>query len=315
MREKPPCRKWLSDYLPARYGVTSGYIIPDIVVADYKLYHFDVIICDAMNSPVLWMDANYDAADQGRKRAIPAKHVRAVLEVKAALSRNTAEEVIEKLAQMNALRGHLPTNFSCATVFFELDPKLVNDHQILFALTKGASVTGYFGGMVLRCELDPTMIGSIGVTARPAKSEDARDVLVPLAKSLETIGVHRDQAGNPIITEQGAGVAGFASPAGLCFSKLYGPSVYSDQCGLYLHWSHNAFAQFALDLLERVEGIPRTNRRTYAFGRVFDRRCLWNLGRGARLWAGLVPLGGCRVGAAPLRPLGLDRAMGLDLGG
>lgn len=264
-------RKWLSDYLPARYGVTSGYVIPDIVVTDYKLYHFDVIVYDAMNSPVLWMDANYDTADQGRKRAIPAKHVCAVLEVKAALSRDTAEKAIGKLSQMNSLRDHLPTKFSCATVFFELDPKLVNDHGILFALLNAASVNGCFGGVVLRCELDPTMIGRIELTARPANPGAAKNVLIPLAKSLDTIGVHRDQAGNPVITDQGAGVACFASPAGWCFSKIYGPSVYSDQCGLYLHWSHNAFAQFALDLLERVEGIPKTGRRTYTFGQVFDR--------------------------------------------
>jgi hypothetical protein len=80
------------------------------------------------------------------------------------------------------------------------------------------------------------MIGRIELTARPANRADAQNVLIPLAKNLETIGVQIDQAGNPIISEQGAGVAGFASPAGWCFSKIYGPSVYSDQCGLFLHW-------------------------------------------------------------------------------
>jgi hypothetical protein len=138
---------------------------------------------------------------QGRKRAIPAKHVRAVLEVKAALSRGTAEESIGKLSQMNGLRDHLPTKFSSATVFFELHPKLVNDHEILFALLNAASINGYFGGVVLRCELDPTMIGRIELTARPVKPGDAKNVLILLAKSLDTIGVHRDQAGNPVITE------------------------------------------------------------------------------------------------------------------
>jgi hypothetical protein len=172
---------------------------------------------------------------------------------------------------MNSLRDYLPTKFSCATVFFELDPELVNDHGILFALLNGASVNGYSGGVVLRCELDPTMIGHIELAAQPANPAGAKNALIPLAKSLDTIGVHSDEAGNPVITEQGAGVACFASPTGWCFSKTYGPSVYGDQYGLYLHWSHNAFAEFALDLLERVEGIPKTNRRTYAFGQVFDR--------------------------------------------
>ena len=38
-------REWLGASLPAKYRVTSGFIIPDIVQApDYKLYHYDVII-------------------------------------------------------------------------------------------------------------------------------------------------------------------------------------------------------------------------------------------------------------------------------
>ena len=81
-------RTWLSAYLPGRFGVTSGYVIPDVVVASYELYHFDVIIYDAMASPVLWIDGNRDSSDQGKKRAIPAKHVRSVFEVKASLRPN-----------------------------------------------------------------------------------------------------------------------------------------------------------------------------------------------------------------------------------
>src|SRR5581483_5139416 len=75
-------RRWLSSYLPGRFGVTSGYLIPDVVVASYELYHFDVIIYDALASPVLWIDGNHDDAEQGKRRAIPAKYVRSVFEVK-----------------------------------------------------------------------------------------------------------------------------------------------------------------------------------------------------------------------------------------
>jgi len=46
-------RKWLSDYLPKKYGVTSGFVIPDVIAAEYKLYHFDVLIYDRINSPEL----------------------------------------------------------------------------------------------------------------------------------------------------------------------------------------------------------------------------------------------------------------------
>ena len=55
-------RKWLSTFLPARYRVTSGYIIPDVVVPEYTLSHFDVIVYDAINSPALWVDGDYDTS-------------------------------------------------------------------------------------------------------------------------------------------------------------------------------------------------------------------------------------------------------------
>src|SRR5260370_37035876 len=52
-------RKWLEQFLPAKYGVTSGYIIsqrdsfiPRIELKG-KLRHYDVIIYNRMESPVL----------------------------------------------------------------------------------------------------------------------------------------------------------------------------------------------------------------------------------------------------------------------
>src|SRR5687768_6707891 len=76
-------RNWLSDLLPQRFGVTSGYVIPDVITQDYTLYHYDVIIYDKLNSPVLWIDSDLDTSEQGKKRAIPAKHIYSIFEVKA----------------------------------------------------------------------------------------------------------------------------------------------------------------------------------------------------------------------------------------
>ena len=91
-------REWLETFLPLRYGVTSGFIIPHIIAAEpYTLLHYDVIIYDKINSPILWVDENPDLSSQGRKQAIPAEHVYAVLEVKATLTRNHAQNAIESL--------------------------------------------------------------------------------------------------------------------------------------------------------------------------------------------------------------------------
>jgi hypothetical protein len=264
-------RSWLSNFLPHRYAVTSGYVIPDIVVPEYKLYHFDVIIYDSVNSPVLWIDGDYDTSDQGRKRAIPAKHVRSVFEVKASLTRSSAAEAMVKLMQLNAFAKYLSNGFSCGTFFYELDASLIENQTILPAFIPPSMIVGYRGGVVLRCQLDDRMTGIIRLLPRPPKPEDAKDVPVPLARNLDLIGVHRDHKGDVIITEQGAGVTGFAGPGGWHFSKCYGPTAWGQTHGVMLNWSHNGFAQFALDLLERLEGIPETNRRTYVFGQVFDK--------------------------------------------
>lgn len=60
-------RQWLTDFLPRKYGVTSGYIIPDLIeTPGYKLYHHDVIIFDTLNAPVLWVDENPDQSELSR---------------------------------------------------------------------------------------------------------------------------------------------------------------------------------------------------------------------------------------------------------
>ena len=46
-------RNWLSSFLPKRYGVTSGYIISPGLKSTQKVPHFDVVIYDQIESPVL----------------------------------------------------------------------------------------------------------------------------------------------------------------------------------------------------------------------------------------------------------------------
>lgn len=88
-------RKWRSGFLPKRYGVTPGYIVSLGLKSGHKTPHFDVIIYDQLESPVLWVVDSPDISPQGRSLAIPVEHVRCVLEVKASLSSATAGGAIE----------------------------------------------------------------------------------------------------------------------------------------------------------------------------------------------------------------------------
>ena len=87
--------EWLSEFLPKRYAVTYGYIISAGYSELENVAHFDVIIYDHLNSPILWIEDNLDRFKGARPFAIPAEHVRAVFEVKSIFSQTTARKAIE----------------------------------------------------------------------------------------------------------------------------------------------------------------------------------------------------------------------------
>ena len=263
-------RRWLSSYLPRRFGVTSGYIIPDVVVASYDLYHFDVIIYDVLAAPVLWIDGNRDESDQGKKRAIPAKYVRSVFEVKASLSAESAKATMAKLSQLNGLAAYLPDGFSCNTVFFDLDIGLVEKQNILPNLMPATPIVGYWGGVVLRCLLDDEMTGLMQLLPKQQNGQELESDNIPLARELDTLEIESDTKGGVIIKTGGAGVSAFSDGKAWHYTKLYGPTVYGPSCGLMLSWSNNSFVRFALDLLSRLDGVPPHANRGYIFGQVFD---------------------------------------------
>jgi hypothetical protein len=124
-------RKWLSGFLPKKYAVTAGYVVSLGLRHDQKMPHFDVIIYDAQNSPVLWIETDPDRSEQGRSMAIPVEHVQCVLEVKSSFSPKTVSEAISHLKDLQPLMNgldepseryklYLPPSFICGLVFIEL---------------------------------------------------------------------------------------------------------------------------------------------------------------------------------------------------
>jgi hypothetical protein len=156
-------RKWLAGFLPRRYGVTSGYIVSPGLKSTEKTPHFDVIIYDQLESPVLWIEDFPDTSSQGRSLAIPVEYVRCVLEVKAKFSSTTAGDAIEHLADLLPLMGgpdasqekyklHLPPTFCCGIVFFELRQEQQFSEAAMKKILEAIRLRGFFGGIVLRGE-------------------------------------------------------------------------------------------------------------------------------------------------------------------
>ena len=168
-------RKWLINFLPKRYGVTSGYIISQGLPNSDFIFHYDVIIYDQLESPVLWVDENPDSSSSGRSLAIPVEYVQGVIEVKSAFKKRNVKKAVEQLAHLKPLMAftepsnqpsklYLPKNFFCATVFFELRKEDEMDFAALDALSDASILRGFYGGYILRIDtLDKYYSGKISL--------------------------------------------------------------------------------------------------------------------------------------------------------
>lgn len=122
---EPAIRKWLRTFLPNKYGVCAGYIIPDKITDSEKIPHYDLIIYDAMESPILWSET---IDDQEHSLAIPASFVRCMYEVKSSFTLTTAKQAVNKLNSLepllhtgrdNRYKSTLPDNFFCGVIFVQ----------------------------------------------------------------------------------------------------------------------------------------------------------------------------------------------------
>ncbi len=228
-------REWLTGFLPKRFAVTSGYIVSCGLGSAERTPHFDVIIYDALESPVLWIEDNPDSSTGGRSLAIPVEHVRAVLEVKSHFSASNVRSSIEHLRDLSdVMRGvddcneqyklYLPLNFRCGVVFFELRIEDAKSRTALQALIDGGGLRGFFGGMILRGESHTLPhTGCICLT----QSEEPTSGLLPDTPLLE-IGI---------------------SDTVQIAEKVH--------LGAMISWSEAGFAQFAFDLLAMLQGTFR----------------------------------------------------------
>lgn len=156
-------RVWLNSFLPKRYSVTSGYIVSPGLKSTDITPHYDVIIFDQLESPILWVEDNPDHSSQGSSLAIPVEHVKGVLEVKSIFSSKSVGEAMEHLKDLLPLMGgldepsdryklHLGPSFCCGLIFFDLKSDSQFSKAALKKINLGRELRGFFGGIVLRGE-------------------------------------------------------------------------------------------------------------------------------------------------------------------
>jgi hypothetical protein len=234
-------RKWLSSFLPKRYGVTPGYIVSPGLKGTEKTPHFDVIIYDQLESPVLWIEDSPDVSAQGRSLAIPVEYVRCVLEVKSAFSPTTVEEAMAHLGDLLPLmkgpddpqekyKLHLPTTFCCALVFFDLRSEQQFSESALAKLIAGIQFRGFFGGIILRGEGH-----SIGATGKLELLQSKTPIESTIAKNKQSLLTGLAMSSSSRITDD------------LHFGSM-------------LSWTEPNFSQFGFDLIAMMQGTYEVGR-------------------------------------------------------
>lgn len=266
-------RKWLLSFLPARFGVTAGFVIPDIVQqSDYKIYAYDVIIYEKDKSPVLWIDGDEDTSRQGRKRAIPARYVRSIIEVKSTLTKSNIVDSLYKLRQLNAVAPYLDVKFTSSILFFEYRNKDNFPSEALGAFLPDQLVVGYCGAAILRCDLNEDMVGLVSLARLDEEGGQSASssTHLPLARDIDKIGIRQLADGTVEVNEQGAGVEMYAWHGAWRVMKTYGPQFWSGNVGINLSWSYGNFSKFATGLLGRIEG-DKLQKEGVCYGQIFDR--------------------------------------------
>jgi hypothetical protein len=233
-------RKWLAGFLPKRYGVTPGYIVSPGLKSSEKMPHFDVIIYDQLEAPVLWVEDTPDTSAQGRSLAIPVEYVRGVLEVKSTFSSSNVQDAMAHLKDLLPLMGgpddpqeryklHLPATFCCGLVFFDLNEEHQFSETALAKLIAGVELRRFFGGIILRGhghKKDDTGKMSLLRSETPIES---------------TIGKKKSSLLNFGMTQS---------------VKVTDNLHY----GAMLMWNEFHFAQFGFDLIAMMQGIYEVGR-------------------------------------------------------
>lgn len=263
-------RDWLALYLPKKYAVTSGYVIPDVYDFNYQLYHYDVIIYNQIESPILWVESNLDDSDSGKSRAIPAKYVVSIYEIKSRLDKKNAIDSITKLKEINSFAAHLPRTFSSGSIFIELKKNDISKRDILSELFAGNEIPGYWGGVILRCEIDPSITGLLAFVNAEG-TDDGYSPDIDLAKPIDELHIYLQEDGSLTIEEAGAGAKLVATgPHTWSVSKEFGLHYRKGSKVLILSWSHSKFAEFAMQVVSCLEGIPYNSENRLKYGQVFD---------------------------------------------
>lgn len=236
-------REWFSDFLPKKYGVTSGFIISPKNITNTNP-HYDLIIYDKINSPVLWEEKNPDKSKFGNSKAIPVEFVHGIFEIKSRLSTTTSKQAIQHLSLINNFllpegvdrpmkdSPYLPENFCCGCIFYELNeddaysPAILNN---LLPIDKSFFFANYINSIILKGEgINERLTGRV------------YNFIYEEDYTTENTTIGRNKSSLLDISKD--------------FLKSKNFKIGKDEVFGGLGWNENAFAKYMWDILALVSG-------------------------------------------------------------
>lgn len=230
-----------------------------------------MIIYDQLAAPVLWSDGDADTTDTGKYRAIPARYVHAVFEIKATLTRDHSVATIKKLSEIESIKAELPTNFFSAVIFFDLAYSSKNSQSVILPLFDGHKLFGFMGGLILRCaDSDNTDLSAvIKLTSTESKIPE-RSIFSNLADLKVEAGKHEGKDG--LFIGPSAAIQCFSWNSRNHISKIYTCIIGNGGPAIEISWSYDMFADFAFDIWNKLEGNGEDGtKNSLRFGRVFHK--------------------------------------------
>jgi hypothetical protein len=165
-------RDWLRSFLPQRFGVCKGYIITPNLDYEGELEEWDIIIYDAIESPILYTREIKGHHESEKRRAIPVEYVRAVVEVKATLTPAMVKKSTKKLLKLQQFIGvntsdaypiYLCHPFVCTAIFFETNVRDLKEYRRaldnFIPVLNSIPTLPFIGALVLRSQRERSHSG------------------------------------------------------------------------------------------------------------------------------------------------------------
>ncbi len=239
-------RRWLTQFLPKRFGVTKGYIITHNLDYEGPLEEWDVIVYDRLESPVLFVRGTEATTGKDAKQAIPVEHVRGVIEVKATFNKPMVEKAANKLSKLRVFASqnesprypkYLVPPFLSGAVFFETAVKDQRDY------------CNALDALLPLCD-EPISIGSCFVLRSQTNSDHCAELRFIQAEQPVNLGAHMEMSS----------------------WKRVGTTGNHISVGCLMGWGVNPFASYMFDFAAVLAGTYRPGFASSFYGLNFEQK-------------------------------------------